>query len=1415
MTRPLGKLAKVSMSLALAVPMLAVSSPSNAVTVPPFDGTPVSHGLGPTYGETWCAQAAPGSSIANQQGSPLALIPQEAVGCTLAQFQAEATAAGIPHRMDYSVIGTSVLGRNLYGVVVNDLETANQQRDYQRYLNIRAIELTDPVGAQALLDSYGSDVKIPIFIQANIHGDEEEGTDAMMQAIRDIVTTPRGTNATVDEILDHAVLIVNPIENPDGRFIGQRANGNNIDMNRDWLVQSQAEVRTSAKLQQQWLATVGLDMHGYQNPTLIDGLTKPHNPGIEYDLFLYWNQRRLDANESAESAVGVPIQRPVNEWNQQGVPPGSPILAEGWDDWGPFYTQTYMAFYGVDSSTVEMCSTGGAGGVGCDGRLGSKLAQYIAFYSSADYWINNRHDMMHDQLEIFRRGVTDAARPHCCDDPLIMQRLFREEEHNWMVEYPKAYVIPQNGGAQRSNGEANRMVQWLLDNGVQVTKATANFTWGTKTFPAGSYVVWMNQALRGIALTALSAGQDVSVRIGQLYAPPAAWSHGLLWGADVMEIPRGDPTFTPSTTPITVTNPLQGGVRDGVGAPSDFYSVTLRGVSEVRAILGLLRDGVYGEMAQAPFVSTTGGPMPAGTLIFPNDPATAAAIDAAGQAAGITFERNTGVTKPPTTLLNRAPKVAILVNSANPATSDTSLSLKQIFGSDATFLSVLTGSNSIQNAPTDPLLNYDVIYNAGQAYPAATNNIARSRLNAFFARGGGYLATSQSTNNFSFLTGAAPPLVMGSFTQGSQTAYGGIAVWANSGGAASPLTGGFPAQDYLYLPQNTTYFTATPTGSTVDGRYLSNMASSPSPGYVAGLWNNRDAAANNAPVIVHGTTTANSCYMGLATNPFSRVDAEREWMLIGQAALMCNLTDETKLGQAITFDPIPDKTYGDPDFTVSPTASSGLTVFLSASGQCTLSSTTSPATVHLTAAGSCTITASQPGNANFNPAPSVSRTFSITLACPGYSGDPRTQIVGTAGADTLVGSSGDDILCGLGGNDTLRGLEGNDLLLGGDNKDTLLGGAGNDTFDGGTGVDTTSFADGPVASGVTANLATGTATNAQLGSDTFVPVSPGGCSTVENLTGSGYNDSLTGDACNNTLYGANGGDSLTGGGGADLLQGVAGNDSLSGGDGSDLLEPGTGDDPSNNGGNGFDTLAYVDVTTGGVNINLVGGTATGTATGGAGSDVFTPSTLEAYYGSNSADTLTGDTGSNLLYGLGGADAISGGGGNDTMGGGAGADSIDGGGGVDSSTYYTAPSGATVDLSAGTASADGTGSADSLISVENVLGSNAGGDSITGSAGSNALYGLGGNDSLSGLGGNDYLDGGAGTDTLNGGDGTDRCLNGEGTLTSCESTTSPLSGSSGLSVAVIISAEARMARLLGAQVGSTSVAAGPVPVAGRL
>jgi hypothetical protein len=79
--------------------------------------------------------------------------------------------------------------------------------------------------------------------------------------------------------------------------------------------------------------------------------------------------------------------------------------------------------------------------------------------------------------------------------------------------------------------------------------------------------------------------------------------------------------------------------------------------------------------------------------------------------------------------------------------------------------------------------------------------------------------------------------------------------------------------------------------------------------------------------------------------------------------------------QTITFNALADHPDTDAPFTVSATATSGLTISYSASGQCSLSGNT--VTLNGTL-GTCTITASQAGNAAFAAATSVSQTFNIT-----------------------------------------------------------------------------------------------------------------------------------------------------------------------------------------------------------------------------------------------------------------------------------------------------------------------------------------------------------------------------------------------------------------------------------------------------
>src|SRR5204863_1835482 len=83
---------------------------------------------------------------------------------------------------------------------------------------------------------------------------------------------------------------------------------------------------------------------------------------------------------------------------------------------------------------------------------------------------------------------------------------------------------------------------------------------------------------------------------------------------------------------------------------------------------------------------------------------------------------------------------------------------------------------------------------------------------------------------------------------------------------------------------------------------------------------------------------------------------------------------------SVPFGALSGKTFGDADFSVSASASSGLAVSFTAGAtdQCTVTGST----VHLTGAGSCTITAHQAGDRSEEPRAGEERTFARATASP-------------------------------------------------------------------------------------------------------------------------------------------------------------------------------------------------------------------------------------------------------------------------------------------------------------------------------------------------------------------------------------------------------------------------------------------------
>lgn len=184
------------------------------------------------------------------------------------------------------------------------------------------------------------------------------------------------------------------------------------------------------------------------------------------------------------------------------------------------------------------------------------------------------------------------------------------------------------------------------------------------------------------------------------------------------------------------------------------------------------------------------------------------------------------------------------------------------------------------------------------------------------------------------------------------------------------------------------------------------------------------------------------------------------------------------------------------------------------------------------------------------------------------------RLQGDLGNDTLDGAAGADTVDGGLGDDTLNGGDGNDALLGGDGNDTLNGGADNDSADGGIGNDM--FKGGIGADGYIGGDGQDTvdyrASDAAIALDFVTSFFSGGhaqgdtLSSIENVTGSVFADSISGGDAFNTFRGAGGADFLLGNNGRDTLLGEGGNDTLDGGTAFDKLTGGAGRDTLTGGG---------------------------------------------------------------------------------------------------------------------------------------------------------------------------------------------------------------------------------------------------------
>lgn len=404
-------------------------------------------------------------------------------------------------------------------------------------------------------------------------------------------------------------------------------------------------------------------------------------------------------------------------------------------------------------------------------------------------------------------------------------------------------------------------------------------------------------------------------------------------------------------------------------------------------------------------------------------------------------------------------------------------------------------------------------------------------------------------------------------------------------------------------------------------------------------------------------------------------------------------------------------------------------------------------------------------NVNFN-----NLTFNTYLASSQYNALAGDDVVTLPTAQKLInlgylqtsfnGGAGNDViqLSESLSNFTVMGGSENDALIGGSGDDFLNGGTGNDTLDGGAGTDTLKFDSTLIGVQVSLgepNAAPGFSIDVQTGEmDTLI--------SIENVEGTGGNDTIEGNSLANRLIGGEGNDVLVGGLGNDFIDGGAGIDTVSFAD-------------------------YVSVNATGIAINLGN---TQIANTNEGNDIII--NVENVIGSEYNDSFFGNSQNNVFEGRGGNDLYFGGLGSDTVSyasapGGitvnlnigssqntinAGSDLLnsienligsafddtfiassasainniyDGGAGNDTIMFTNSTSAVKVDLSL-TTSQNTLAGLDTFISIENVTGGS-GDDELSGNDSANTINGGAGADTLIGGLGDDILNGGAGNNTL--------------------------------------------------------------------
>ncbi|GII89824.1 M14 family zinc carboxypeptidase [Sinosporangium siamense] len=157
-------------------------------------------------------------------------------------------------RVISGTMATSVQGRPLKYAIVGSPRNIRALPAIQAAVKL----LRNPLTPSAAAKAAAKRTPAILWVAGNVHGGEESGTDGALKTLYDLADR---SDCAANRILDNAVVVVVPTQNPDGREMDTRRNAYSFDMNRDWFARSQPETDGKLELLRKYPPQLFIDAH--------------------------------------------------------------------------------------------------------------------------------------------------------------------------------------------------------------------------------------------------------------------------------------------------------------------------------------------------------------------------------------------------------------------------------------------------------------------------------------------------------------------------------------------------------------------------------------------------------------------------------------------------------------------------------------------------------------------------------------------------------------------------------------------------------------------------------------------------------------------------------------------------------------------------------------------------------------------------------------------------------------------------------------------------------------------------------------------------------------------------------------------------------------------------------------------------